>query len=253
MLKADLSGKKALVTGASSGIGKAIASLLAECGATVAVNHLQEDVRGPATVEALNTRGFQALSAPGDVSSVDSAESMVSNAIDGLEGLDILINNAGTAATTEPIPFENLEMITEERWQQIIHTNVIGPFRCSRMAASTLKESKGCIVNTASIAGIGNAGSSIAYSNSKAAIISQTRCLARALAPEIRVNAVAPGLTRTAWTDPWNNEGKQVSIEASLLKRMVEPEDIAQGMLFLVVNPAITGQTIVIDNGRLPT
>ncbi len=100
---------------------------------------------------------------------------------------------------------------------------------------------------------IGNAGSSIAYSNSKAAIISQTRCLARALAPEIRVNAVAPGLTRTAWTDPWNDEGKQVSIEASLLKRMVEPEDIAQGMLFLVVNPAITGQTIVIDNGRLPT
>ena len=92
-----------------------------------------------------------------------------------------------------------------------------------------------------------------AYSNSKAAIISQTRCLARALAPDIRVNAVAPGLTRTAWTDPWNNEGKQVSIEASLLKRMVEPEDIAQGMLFLVVNPAITGQTIVIDNGRLPT
>ena len=121
---------------------------------------------------------------------------MVSNAIDGLGGLDILINNAGTAATTEPIPFENLEMITEERWQQIIHTNVIGPFRCSRMAASTLKERKGCIVNTASIAGIGNAGSSIAYSNSKAAIISQTRCLARALAPEIRVNAVAPGLTR---------------------------------------------------------
>ena len=77
--------------------------------------------------------------------------------------------------------------------------------------------------------------------------------MARALAPEIRVNAVAPGLTRTAWTDPWNSEGKQVSIEASLLKRMVEPEDIAQGMLFLVVNPAITGQTIVIDNGRLPT
>ena len=109
------------------------------------VNHLQEDMRGPATVEALNTRGFQALSAPGDVSSADSADSMVSNAIAGLGGPDILINNAGTAATTEPIPFENLEMITEERWQQIIHTNVIGPFRCSRMAASTLKERKGCI------------------------------------------------------------------------------------------------------------
>ena len=135
----------------------------------------------------------------------------------------------------------------------MIHTNVMCPFICSRMAAAAGRQTKGCIVNTASIAGIGNAGSSIAYSNSKAAIISQTRCLARALAPEIRVNAVAPGLTRTAWTDPWKKEGKQLSIEASLLKRMVEPEDIAQGMLFLAVNPAITGQTIVIDNGRLPT
>ena len=149
--------------------------------------------------------------------------------------------------------FEDLDAMTEERWQSIIHTNVIGPFRCSRKAAGALKESKGCIVNTASIAGIGNAGSSIAYSNSKAAIISQTRCLARALAPDIRVNAVAPGLTRTAWTDPWKQGSKQLSIEASLLKRMVEPEDIAQGILFLAVNPAITGQTVVLDNGRLPT
>ena len=253
MIRADLSGKKALVTGASSGIGKAIASLLAECGATVAVNHLPEDERGSATVEELNKKGFQALSAPGDVSCAESADSMVSAAIDGLGGLDVLINNAGTAATTEPIPFENLDLMTEERWQQIMHTNVLGPFRCSRMAAAALRQTKGCIVNTASIAGIGNAGSSIAYSNSKAAIISQTRCLAKALAPEFRVNAVAPGLTRTAWTDPWKKEGKQLSIEASLLKRMVEPEDIAQGMLFLAVNPAITGQTIVIDNGRLPT
>lgn len=253
VIKADLSGKKALVTGASSGIGKAVATLLAQCGATVAINHLSHDERGPEVVAMLNGEGCQSIAAPGDVSEPDSADAMVTGAIDKLGGLDILVNNAGTAATLEPIPFEDLDAMTEERWQSIIHTNVIGPFRCSRKAAGALKESKGCIVNTASIAGIGNAGSSIAYANSKAAIISQTRCLARALAPDIRVNAVAPGLTRTAWTDPWKQGSKQLSIEASLLKRMVEPEDIAQGILFLAVNPAITGQTVVLDNGRLPT
>ena len=253
MIKADLSGKKALITGASSGIGKAVATLLAECGATVAVNYLVDDERGPIVVDSLNGQGCQAIAAPGNVSDPESADAMVAGAIDKLGGLDILINNAGTAATLEPIPFDDLDAMTEERWHAIMHTNVIGPFRCSRKAANALRLAKGCIINTASIAGIGNAGSSIAYSNSKAAIISQTRCLARALAPHIRVNAVAPGLTRTAWTDPWKQENKQISIEASLLQRMVEPEDIAQGMLFLAVNPAVTGQTIVLDNGRLPT
>ena len=249
----SIKGKVALVTGGSRGIGSMIAAGFLSSGAKVYISSRKADACDETAKKLSEEYGGECISIPADVSNVEGIEALA-DAIKAKEDkLDILINNAGTAATTEPIPFENLEMITEERWQQIIHTNVIGPFRCSRMAASTLKERKGCIVNTASIAGIGNAGSSIAYSNSKAAIISQTRCLARALAPEIRVNAVAPGLTRTAWTDPWNDEGKQVSIEASLLKRMVEPEDIAQGMLFLVVNPAITGQTIVIDNGRLPT
>ena len=253
MIKADLSGKKALVTGASSGIGKAVATLLAQCGATVAVNHLIEDKRGPEVVDMLNGQGCQSIAAPGNVADPESADEMVAGALERLGGLDILINNAGTAATVEPIPFDDLDSMTEERWQSIMHTNVIGPFRCSRAAVSALKVTQGCIVNTGSIAGIGNAGSSIAYANSKASIISQTRCLARALAPDIRVNAVAPGLTRTAWTDAWNQDNKKISIEASLLKRMVEPEDIAQGMLFLAVNPAMTGQNIVLDNGRLPT
>ena len=240
--------KNVLITGATGGIGHSLVRVFHENGYNVCATGT--NVEKLSLLEKKYDTRFKSIKC--DLSDNVQINDLIRKSNEFYGSTNILINNAGTAATTDPIPFENLDMITEERWQQIIHTNVIGPFRCSRIAASTLKERKGCIVNTASIAGIGNAGSSIAYSNSKAAIISQTRCLARALAPEIRVNAVAPGLTRTAWTDPWNNEGKQVSIEASLLKRMVEPEDIAQGMLFLVVNPAITGQTIVIDNGRLP-
>ena len=240
--------KNVLITGATGGIGHSLVRVFHENGYNVCATGT--NVEKLSLLEKKYDTRFKSIKC--DLSDNVQINDLIRKSNEFYGSTNILINNAGTAATTDPIPFENLDMITEERWQQIIHTNVIGPFRCSRIAASTLKERKGCIVNTASIAGIGNAGSSFAYSNSKAAIISQTRCLARALAPEIRVNAVAPGLTRTAWTDPWNNEGKQVSIEASLLKRMVEPEDIAQGMLFLVVNPAITGQTIVIDNGRLP-
>ncbi len=148
MITADLTGKKVLVTGASSGIGRAAATLFARCGATVAVNHLADDTRGPAVVDALNGEGCQAVSAPGDVSDPKSADDMVAGAIDRLGGLDILLNNAGTAATVEPIPFDDLDAMTEERWLSIMHTNVIGPFRCSRAAAPALRKTKGVIVNT---------------------------------------------------------------------------------------------------------
>ena len=123
-------------------------------------------------------------------------------------------------------------------------------FRCSRAAAEHLKKTHGAIVNTASIAGLGVPGSSIAYGASKAGVINLTRNLAHALAPDVRVNAIAPGLVRTPWTDPWPDERKAQGISDSLLDRMVEPEEIAATMLFLACNRAITGQTIAVDCGR---
>jgi len=250
MITADLKGKTALVTGGASGIGLATVELFAQCGATVAINHFADDPRGTAEVRRLTAAGHRVMSAPGDVSDVADAETMVKRAVDKLGGLDILINNAGTSGTTAPIDFKDLDKMTEEFWSAILSTNLIGPFRCARAAAPALRAAKGAIVNTASVAGLGAVGSSIAYGASKAALVNMTKNLARALAPEVRVNAVAPGLVDSPWTKSWPEERKRSHAEKTLIPRLVLPADIAEAMLFLAAGgPMVTGQTLAVDGG----
>jgi 3-oxoacyl-[acyl-carrier protein] reductase len=250
MITADLKGRRALVTGGASGIGLAVVELFARCGAKVAVNHLRDDPRATDVLDRLLAEGLDVVPAPGNVAQAADAERMVAAAIDDLGGLDFLINNAGTSATLEPIDFSDLGAMTDEFWNIILSTNLLGPFRCARAAAPALKHSRGAIVNTASVAGLGRRGSSLAYSVSKAGLINLTRGLARALAPDVRVNAVAPGLIETPWTKPWSDDRKQSSMERTLLARMGKPHDIAEAMLFLAAGAAyITGETIVVDGG----
>ncbi len=250
MIGADLSGKRVLVTGASSGIGLATVALFARNGATVALNHLPDDARGPAEAERLSAEGFSVLAVPGDVSKPGEAEAMVEEAIARLGGLDGLVNNAGTSGTSAPIAFEDLDAMTEDFWDTILSTNLVGPYRCARAAAGALRATRGAIVNTASVAGLGRRGSSIAYSASKAGLINLTRSLARALAPEIRVNAVAPGLVETPWTSAWPAERKAATLERTMLARLAKPEDIAEAIFFLAAGAAyITGETITVDGG----
>ncbi len=249
MLTADLKGKTALVTGGASGIGLATVELLARCGATVAMNHLADDPRAANEIARLEKAGYRIIAAPGDVSKAGEAEAMVTSAIGRLGRLDILINNAGTPATTAPIDFKDLSKMTEAFWASILSTNLLGPFRCSNAAASALKATRGAIVSTASVAGLGAVGSSIAYGASKAALVNMTKNLARALAPEVRVNAVAPGLVDSPWTSTWPEERKRATVEKTLLARMCTPADIAEGMLFLATASMVTGQTLAVDGG----
>jgi 3-oxoacyl-[acyl-carrier protein] reductase len=250
MIRYDLTGKTALVTGAASGIGLATATMLAHGGATVAVNYLADDGRGPEAVARLRNEGYSIIEAPGSVGEAGVCERMIHAAIDRLGRLDLLVNNAGTPGVREAVEPARLDLITEELWGVLLQTNLLGVFRGSKAAAEALRAANGAIVSVASIAGINSAGSSMAYGATKAGVISLTKGLARGLAPDVRVNAVAPGAVDSSWQIEWSEDHRRQMAEGAVLKRRCTPDDIAEVIVFLGFGAAmVTGQTVVVDGG----
>lgn len=245
----QLAGRAALVTGALSGIGLATATMLARNGATVAINHLPDDSRAPEVLGRLQADGLKIVAAPGRVGD-GGEEAMVRAAAERLGRLDLLVNNAGTPGVTKTVPPDQLDLLTDEVWNAVLSTNLVGLFRCARGAAPFLKQSGGAIVNIASISALVSRGSSMAYASTKAGVITLTKHLARGLAPEVRVNAVAPGAVDSEWQVQWSNAERQQSIESALLRRRCTPEDIAEVVVFLgCAGAMVTGQTVVVDGG----
>ena len=243
----DLQGKVALITGGGTGIGRAIGLALAHGGAHVAINYSRSEQEAMATAEDARALGVSAQVIQADVSQDAQVRSMIEQVMRELSRLDILVNSAGT---TTFVPPEDLEGLTEEMWDRTLAVNLKGTFFCCRAAASAMKQhGGGSIINISSIAGTTGIGSSMAYSASKAGVICLTKSLARTLAPEIRVNAIAPGFVDTRWTANWP-EFRKMHEEATPLRRVAVPEDVAEAALFLVRSDFVTGQTIIVDGGK---
>ena len=244
-----LQNQVALVTGSATGIGRATALALAQEGADIVVNYSRSEEEARETASAVESLGRRALLVRADVSQDDQVRAMVERTVAALGRLDVLVNNAGF---TRFVDFQDLDALTEEVWDRTYAVNVKGTFFCSRAAARAMRQQgKGCIVNVASTAGIRPTGSSIAYCASKAGVISLTGTLARALGPEIRVNAVAPGFTVTRWNAGRDETRRRVE-EAASLRRAGRPEDIAEVIVGLAAGADyVTGQVVVVDGGWL--
>jgi NAD(P)-dependent dehydrogenase (short-subunit alcohol dehydrogenase family) len=182
-----------------------------------------------------------------DVADPEVARSLIAGVVADLGRLDVLVNNAGT---TKVIPHQDLEAATPEIWAEIYAINVIAPFVLTTAALPHLKAAPdgGVVVNVGSLAGVRQTGSSIPYASSKAALHHQTRLLAAVLGPEVRVNAVAPGLVDTPWTADWGPV-KDIWADMSPMKRVVTSEDVAHLVLAQVTSSLVTGEVWVVDSG----
>ncbi len=251
MIDADLQGKRALVTGAASGIGLAVVECFARLGAAVALNDLAGNARLEAEVARLRDEGHDVIAAPGDVGDPAGARAMVEGAAATLGGLDYLVNNAATPGTTSPIPASDLEAQDEAFWDRLLAVNLRGPFRCTQAAAPFLKAAHGAVVNVASVGAFGGGGSSSVYCVSKAGLVNLTQELARGLGPEVRVNAIAPGLVAGSnWECNWGGDWEAETVPTIPLRRMGTTADYAEVILFLCAGAAyVTGQTITVDGG----
>lgn len=250
----DIEGKVAIVTGSATGMGRSTALMLAERGCNVVVNFTRSETEAEQTAADVQEFGAKALLVRADVSSDAECRSMVQQTLDHFGRVDVLVNNAGA---TYFVPHPDLEALSEEMWDRILAVNVKGTFFMSRAAAPAMRSSgNGAIVNVSSTAGVRAGGSSIAYAASKAAVINLTVSLARALAPEIRVNCVAPGFIDTRWLAQGYGERFESMREAQRrntpLRDAGQPEHMAQVVLSAITGMDwVTGQTIVADGGNI--
>ena len=249
----ELKERVAIVTGGGTGIGRATSLRLARAGAkAVVINFSHSEDDALATAGDVRALGAEALAHRADVADDSQVREMVAQTVKRFGRLDVLVNNAGT---THFIPHSDLDGLTDQVWDDILRVNVKGTFFCCRAAAPELRKAQGAIVNVGSIAAYRASGSSIAYGVSKAGVLQLTRGLALALAPDVRVNSVSPGLVSTRWFRRRFGEDAAAAqeesfVQATPLKRIAGPDDVAQAVLALLENDLITGQDFVIDGGK---
>ncbi|MGB0761601.1 MAG: SDR family NAD(P)-dependent oxidoreductase [Rubripirellula sp.] len=240
----------ALVTGSATGVGRACVLQFATRGYDVVVNYSRSVEEADETVAKAKSLGADVLLVQCDVSDDAMVQKMIEATREEFGRLDVVVNNA---ATTKFIEHSDLDAMTEDVWDRILSVNLKGAFFVTRAATALLKEGEGgCVVNISSVAGITGSGSSVAYCASKGALNTMTKSLARALAPEIRVNAVCPGPIESRWIREGNPD---VSIDAMVenypLPKASTPDDIADAVIFFSVGTSMaTGQLLSVDGGQ---
>lgn len=244
-----LNGKTAVVTGGAKGIGRAIALKLADLGANIVVNYRSSEKEAESIINELKAKGVKALAVKADVSKFEEAETIMKAAVAEFGSLDILVNNAGI--TRDAL----LLRMKEADFDSVIEVNLKGCFNCVKHASSImLKQKRGRIVNIASVIGlVGNAGQAN-YAAAKAGIIGITKSVAKELGSRgITVNAIAPGFIKTDMTEVLSDKVKDSMLDSIPLKRLGEPEDVANLVAFLASDEAsyITGQILNVDGGMV--
>jgi NAD(P)-dependent dehydrogenase (short-subunit alcohol dehydrogenase family) len=230
----------ALVTGSASGIGAATARRFAADGMTVVVHSRSSREAGEALAAELGGSYLQA-----DLADDEQAAGLVPAVLAEYGRLDVLVNNAGISW---PVPHAELDGLTAADWRKVLDVNLIAPWLLCTAALPALRAAGGCVVNVTSHAGVRPKGSSIAYAASKAALNHVTKLLAAALGPEVRVNAVAPGLVDTPLTATWT-EAQELWRTRSPMGRAAQPEDVADLIAAVVANKYLTGEVILLDGG----
>jgi 3-oxoacyl-[acyl-carrier protein] reductase len=247
----NLKGAVALVTGGNGGLGQRICHALAREGVAIAVVYARSRDEAEGVAEALTAEhGVEAAAFGCDITDQEAVEALVAAVTARFGRLDILVNDA---AYNKAIPFQELDNLTIEEWDKILAVNLTAPMRLIKAVAPVMKgQGQGRIVNISSVAGLSPTGSSIAYAVSKAGLNHLTKCMAVALAPETLVNCVAPGLLEgTRATANLRNEQIERAAAGSLLKKAADKDDCADMVVTMCRTDTMTGQTVVIDSGRV--
>lgn len=245
----DLKDRVVLVTGGATGLGREVSLDLAKEGMKVVVNYSRSEADANETVKAIEDLGGTAIAIQADVSKKEEVDRMVERIIETFARIDVLVANAGTTVFR---PFDDLDGVTEEDWDRIMAVNVKGVWLTAKAVAPHMKkQGEGRIVVTTSIAGIRPTGSSLPYSVSKAAAIHLTKGLAKALGPEILVNAIAPGILDTRWTRGHSKDTIDQFIKNSPIHRYPSLADNVRQVKALIETDSMTGSIVVIDSGAI--
>ncbi|MBW2313479.1 MAG: SDR family NAD(P)-dependent oxidoreductase [Deltaproteobacteria bacterium] len=251
----NVEGKAALITGGGTGVGRATALTLAELGCNVAVNYSRSKDEAEATAAEVEKKGVRCIPIQADVAKDADCRRLVETTVSEFARLDVLVQSAGV---TSFIPHPNLDDVKDEDWEKIFAVNVRGKFQCARAAKAPMDAAgAGHIVNVSSVAGIAGVGSSIPYCASKAAANNLTITLARALAPKIQVNAVAPGFITGRWLREGLGDAAYEAVKGAMeakapLGKVCDPEDVAAAITSLITGSAlVTGQVLPVEGGML--